>query len=84
MRNLLDGLEEAGMDLGDVVATNLYLDDLSDLAVVDEIYREYLGTVPPARTSVQQMEPAERKPDEKGRYPALEQISLIAVRRPAR
>jgi reactive intermediate/imine deaminase len=84
MRNLLDGLEEAGMDFGDVVATNLYLDDLSDLAVVDEIYREYLGTVPPARTSVQQMEPAERKPDEKGRYPALEQISLIAVRRPAR
>jgi enamine deaminase RidA (YjgF/YER057c/UK114 family) len=84
MRNLLDGLEEAGMDLGDVVATNLYLDDLSDLAVVDEIYREYLGTVPPARTTVQQIEPGERKPDEKGRYPTLEQISLIAVRQPER
>jgi 2-iminobutanoate/2-iminopropanoate deaminase len=84
MRNLLDGLEEAGMDWGNVVATNLYLDDLSDLAVVDEIYREYLGTVPPARTTVQQVEPGERKPNEKGRYSTLEQISLIAVRQPDR
>ena len=81
MRNLLDGLEEAGMDFGQVVATHVYLDDLADHEVVDEVYSEYLGTAPPARTTIQQVEPVERRPDEKGRYPALEQISLIAVRR---
>jgi enamine deaminase RidA (YjgF/YER057c/UK114 family) len=81
MRNLLDGLEEAGMDFGQVVATHVYLDDLADHEVVDGVYSEYLGTAPPARTTIQQVEPVERRPDEKGRYPALEQISLIAVRR---
>src|SRR3981189_3091633 len=30
MRNLLDNLEEAGMDFDQVVSTNIYLDDLSD------------------------------------------------------
>ncbi len=81
MRNLLDGLEEAGMDFGDVVAAHVYLDDLADREAVDRVYSEYLGTVPPARTTIQQVEPVERKPDEKGRYPTLEQISLIAVKR---
>ena len=32
MRNLLDNLEEAGMEFGQVVATNVYLDDLADSA----------------------------------------------------
>ena len=81
MRNLLDGLEEAGMDFGDVVAAHVYLDDLADREAVDRVCSEYLGTVPPARTTIQQVEPVERKPDEKGRYPTLEQISLIAVKR---
>ncbi len=80
IRNLLDGLEEAGMGFGEVVATHVYLDDLADGEVVDRIYAEYLGTVP-ARTTVQQLKPVVRRPDERGRYPALEQISLVAVRR---
>jgi enamine deaminase RidA (YjgF/YER057c/UK114 family) len=81
MRNLLDGLEEAGMDFGEVVATHVYLDDLADREAVDEVYSEYLGAVPPATTTIQQVKPVERRPDEKGRYPALEQISLVAVKR---
>jgi reactive intermediate/imine deaminase len=80
MRNLLDGLEEAGMDFGQVVATHVYLDDLADFRAVNEVYAEYLTGVSPARTTIQQVEPVERRPDEKGRYPALEQISLVAVR----
>ena len=32
MRNLLDGLEEAGLSFANVVASNVYLDDLSDFA----------------------------------------------------
>ena len=80
MRNLLDNLEEADMKFDQAVATNVYLDDLSDLSVFDEVYAQYFGSVPPARTTVQQISPTERKPDKEDHFPALEQVSLIAVR----
>jgi putative heme-binding domain-containing protein len=80
MRNLLDNLEEAGMDLGQVVATNVYLDDLADAPTFGDVYRQYFGPMMPAMTTVQQMAPTERKPDPEGHYPDLEQVSLIAVR----
>lgn len=80
MRNLLDNLEEAGMNFEQVVATNIYLDDLSDLQAFDEVYAQYLGPVLPARTTIQQIAPTERKPDKDDHYPDLEQVSLIAVR----
>jgi len=85
VRNLLDNLEEAGMDLGDVVATNVYLDDIADFQAMNKIYAKYFKAPFPARTTVQQIAPvAERKPDDEGAYPALEQISLIAVKGAAR
>jgi reactive intermediate/imine deaminase len=80
MRNLLDNLEEADMDFGDVVASNVYLDDVSDFQEMNKIYAKYLKTPYPARTTVQQVAPAERKANEEGAYPALEQVSIIAVR----
>lgn len=80
MRNLLDNLEEADMNFDQVVATNVYLDDLSDLAAFDEVYAQYFGPVPPARTTVQQIAPTERKADKQDHFPGLEQVSLIAVR----
>jgi reactive intermediate/imine deaminase len=80
MRNQLDNLEEAEMTFNQVVATNVYLDDLSDLNVFDEVYGQYFGAVPPARTTVQQIAPSERKPDKDDHFPGLEQVSLIAVR----
>jgi enamine deaminase RidA (YjgF/YER057c/UK114 family) len=80
MRNQLDNLEEADMTFDHVVATNVYLDNLSDLAGFDEVYAEYFGTIPPARTTVQQLAPAERKADKEDHFPGLEQMSLIAVR----
>ncbi len=84
MRNLLDNLEEADMSFDQVVATNVYLDDLSDLQAFDEVYAQYLGPVLPARTTIQQIGPRERKPDKEDHYPDLEQVSLIAVRRKPR
>lgn len=81
MRNQLDNLEEADMRFDQVVATNVYLDDLSDLKAFDEVFRQYFGTEPPARTVVQQVASTERKPDKDDHYPGLEQVSLIAVRR---
>ena len=80
MRNLLDNLEEAGMKFDQVVSTTIYLDDLSESAAFGKVYRKYFGGVLPAQTTVQQIQPSDRKPDEEGYYPDLEQVSLIAVR----
>lgn len=82
MRNQLDNLEEADMKFEDVVSTVIYLDDLSDRQAFDQIYAEYFGSVMPAATTVQQIAPTERKADNEGHFPGLEQVSLIAVRRP--
>jgi len=83
MRNLLDNLEEAGMTFENVVATNVYLDDLSDERRFDEVYVQYFSHVLPARTTIQQVAPAERNPDKEDHYPDLEQVSLIAIRSPS-
>jgi reactive intermediate/imine deaminase len=81
MRNLLDNLEEAEMEFSQVVATNVYLDNISDFDAMNKVYAKYFAkAAPPTRTTVQQLEPADRKPDEEGRYSTLEQISLIAIR----
>jgi enamine deaminase RidA (YjgF/YER057c/UK114 family) len=79
MRNLLDNLEEAGMNFAQVAATNVYLDNLEDMAAFDQVYLQYFGPVLPARTTIQQVAPAERKPDKEDHYPDLEQVSFIAV-----
>ncbi|HXF14903.1 MAG TPA: RidA family protein [Terriglobales bacterium] len=80
MRNQLDNLEEADMKFDDVVSTVIYLDDLSDQQAFDQVYAEYFGAVKPAATTVQQIAPTERKADNEGHFPGLEQVSLIAVR----
>ncbi len=80
MRNLLDGLEEAGLTFADVVATNVYLDDVGEFARMNKVYAEYFGKVPPTRTTIQQVPSIERKSNANDRWPTLEQISLIAVK----
>jgi reactive intermediate/imine deaminase len=80
MRNQLDNLEEAGMKFDQVVSTTIYLDDLSESAAFGKVYRKCFSGVLPAQTTVQQIQPTERKADEQGQYPDLEQVSLIAVR----
>ena len=84
MRNLLDNLEEADMKFDQVVSTTIYLDDLSESAAFGKVYRKYFSGVLPADTVVQQLQPAERKADPEAHYPDLEQVSLIAVRSPAK
>jgi len=81
MRNLLDNLEEADMNFAQTVATNVYLDDLSELEIFDQVYAQYFGDVLPARTTIQQVASTERKADKQDHFPGLEQVSLIAVRR---
>jgi 2-iminobutanoate/2-iminopropanoate deaminase len=80
MRNLLDGLEEAGLELSNVVATNVYLDDINDFSRMNRVYAQYFPDVPPTRTTVAQLAPLNRKSGNEETYPGLEQISLIAVK----
>ena len=79
MRNLLDGLEEAGLDFSHVVASNVYLDNLGEFGNMNGVYAKYFGPAPPARTTISPLAPIERKPDALGHSPMLEQISIIAV-----
>jgi enamine deaminase RidA (YjgF/YER057c/UK114 family) len=80
MRNLLDNLEEADMNFDQVVSTTIYLDDLKDVPQFASVYEKYFKRPLPSQTVVQQLPPAERKPDKDAHYPDLEQVSLIAVR----
>ncbi|MBM3774938.1 MAG: RidA family protein, partial [Acidobacteria bacterium] len=80
MRNLLDGLEEAGLDFSHVVASNVYLDNLDEFAKMNGVYGKYFENAPPTRTTVGPLVPVERRRDAGGRFPKLEEISIIAVR----
>jgi reactive intermediate/imine deaminase len=79
MRNLLDGLEEAGLDFSNVVASNVYVDNLDEFAKMNGVYAKYFGAQPPARTTVAPLPPVERKRNADDRWPMIEQISVIAV-----
>lgn len=80
MRNLLDGLEEAGLKFSNVVSTSVYADNLEEYGALNQVYAEYFPEIKPTRTTVQPAPPVERKPDSRGRYPKLEEVSLIAVK----
>jgi len=80
MRNLMDNLEEADMDFCQVVSTNVYLDNIADMPAFDDVYGKYFRGMLPARTTIQQIAPADRNSDKDEHYPDLEQVSLIAVR----
>ena len=72
MRNLLDGLEEAGMSFSDVVFSTVYLRDMKDFSKLNPLYRSFFTDSLPARTTMQQNEDAGAE--------AAEQISFIAVK----
>jgi len=80
MRNLLDGLEEAGLDFSKCVAANVYVDNLDEFADMNKIYGLFFPEAPPTRTTVQPYRPVERVRDAQGRFPKLEEVSVIAVR----
>jgi gluconolactonase len=84
MRNLLDGLEEAGLGFENVVAANVYLDDMQDFSKMNSIYKLFFSDTPPARTTIQQIAAGERKANNREGWPTLEQISFVAVKGPAK
>jgi reactive intermediate/imine deaminase len=80
MRNLLDGLEEAGLDFSNVVASNVYLDTLDEFTKMNGIYGQFFESAPPTRTTVSPLPPVERTRAASGTYPMVEQISIVAVK----
>ena len=75
MRNLLDGLQKAGMSFGDVVSATVYLRNMQDFSAMNDIYKSFLGPVYPTRTTIQQ--------NNNFKAEDTEQISFIAVRNKA-
>lgn len=53
MRNIGSILAAAGSSFEKVVKTNIYLRDLSNFKRMNEVYGQYVGSVPPARTTIQ-------------------------------
>ncbi|HUQ91840.1 MAG TPA: RidA family protein [Bryobacteraceae bacterium] len=81
MRSLLDGLEEAGLNFSNVVASNVYLDNMDDFAKMNGVYGKFFpAAAPPTRTTVSPVAPVERKTSPTGHYPKLEEISVVAVK----
>ena len=46
-------LEDAGLGWDDVVKATIFVTAMADFAAVNEIYREVVGSSPPARSTVQ-------------------------------
>lgn len=53
MENLKAVLAEAGTSFENVVKTTIFLADMNDFALVNEVYGSYFKTDPPARVTVQ-------------------------------
>jgi len=53
MENIAGVLEAAGLHFGNVVKSTIYLVDLADFAVVNEIYGKRFPAAPPARSTVE-------------------------------
>lgn len=52
LKNLSSVLDAAGVTADDIVKTTVYLIDMNDYAVVNEIYGEYFNSPYPARTAI--------------------------------
>lgn len=53
LENLRAVLRAAGLDLASVVRTTVYLTDLADFPVVNQVYAEFFSSPSPARSTVQ-------------------------------
>lgn len=52
MKNISAVLEAAGMDFSNVIKTTIFLTNMSDFPVVNEIYAKSFKSAPPARSTI--------------------------------
>jgi len=53
LENIKDFLEQIGLSMNHVVKTTVFLRDMRDFAVMNEIYAGFFPEAPPARSTVQ-------------------------------
>jgi len=70
IKNLAGILKAAGSSLEKVVRATVFLKNMSDFAAMNEVYGEYFGSAPPARSTVE----VARLPKD-----ALVEIDVIAL-----
>ncbi|MGI6782004.1 MAG: RidA family protein [Acholeplasmataceae bacterium] len=71
LENILNIITEAGFKLTDIVKCTVYLNDLNNFAVMNEVYAKFFGDHKPARVALE----VSRLPKD-----ALVEIDAIAVR----
>lgn len=53
LQNLQAVLEAAGSSLGNVIKTTVFLKNMSDFPLMNEVYARYFNSEPPARSTVE-------------------------------
>ena len=53
MRNIGAVLDDVGLGYDDIVKTTIFVTDMHDFAVVNDVYGRYVGEAPPARSTVE-------------------------------
>jgi 2-iminobutanoate/2-iminopropanoate deaminase len=76
MQKLYAGLESHGAKLSLVTASNVYLDDIKEFALMNQTYATFFTNAPPTRTTVQPFPVSDRT----NGNPPLVRISVVAVK----
>ncbi len=53
LENLGSILNEAGLDFSNIVKTTLYIKDMNDFPIINDVYKKYFSENPPARSTVE-------------------------------
>ena len=53
MRNIGAVLGDVGLGYDDIVKTTIFVTDMNDFAIVNDVYGDYVGETPPARSTVE-------------------------------
>ncbi len=53
MRNLKYVIEEAGLDMSNIVKCSIFITDMNNFTVINEVYGRYFTQDPPARETVE-------------------------------
>ncbi len=53
MENIKTILSEAGMNFSDVVKSSIFITDMNNFSVINEVYGSYFSENPPARETIQ-------------------------------
>jgi 2-iminobutanoate/2-iminopropanoate deaminase len=53
MRNIGAVLGDVGLSYDDIVKATIFVTDMNDFAIVNDVYGDYVGETPPARSTVE-------------------------------